>query len=296
MKQTKNPQRCGFFVVGGGSRGDSNPDSISNALELGFRQRQERPERNLLRCRLRGCVFEQAEQGVEARFVGIAQVLRAVEQQGVSGRRQPRQVAQAVAQRVPVAATAVGNGECLRHARQYGGLVGAIAQVDPARQQSGIVHRLVQGRDVIRGDEEHAREQRIAQIEGVGQVEITGSSLPAVRVQLNAGQMDKLGIGAEQVRTTIVENNVLRPKGAIGAGEQRWQIGANDQARAAIDYAPLVVAFRNGAPVRLTDIATVVDSVEDVRNVGFADGRPAVLLLVRKQIMGGQLAEGFQIR
>ena len=126
-------------------------------------------------------------------------------------------------------------------------------------------------------------QQRIAQVDGVGQVEISGSSLPAVRVQLNARQMDRLGIGAEQVRTTITENNVLRPKGSIGAGDQRWQIGANDQAREASDYGPLVVAYRNGAPVRLGDIATVVDSIEDVRNVGYADGRPAVLLMVRKQ-------------
>ena len=126
-------------------------------------------------------------------------------------------------------------------------------------------------------------QQRVAQVDGVGQVEISGSSLPAVRIQLNAAQMDKLGIGAEQVRTTISENNVLRPKGAIGAGELRWQIGANDQAREAVDYAPLVVAYRNGAPVRIGDIATVVDSIEDVRNVGYADGKPAVLLIVRKQ-------------
>ncbi|MET0509312.1 MAG: efflux RND transporter permease subunit, partial [Burkholderiaceae bacterium] len=126
-------------------------------------------------------------------------------------------------------------------------------------------------------------QQRIAQVEGVGQIELAGSSLPAVRVQLNTQQMDKLGIGAEQVRTTIVNNNVNRPKGALGTGEQRWQIGANDQAREAADYRPLVVAFRNGAPVRLEDIATVIDSVEDVRNAGYADGKPAVLMMVRKQ-------------
>ena len=126
-------------------------------------------------------------------------------------------------------------------------------------------------------------QQRVAQVDGVGQVEVNGSSLPAVRVQLNAPQMDRLGIGAEAVRTVIAQNNILRPKGAIGAGEQRWQIGANAQARVASDYASLVVAFRNGAPVRLGDIATVIDSVEDIRNVGYADGKPAVLMLVRKQ-------------
>ena len=126
-------------------------------------------------------------------------------------------------------------------------------------------------------------QQRVAQVDGVGQVEVNGSSLPAVRVQLNAPQMDRLGIGAEAVRTAIAENNILRPKGQIGAGDYRWQIGANDQAREASDYASLVVAYRNGAPVRLGDIANVIDSVEDVRNVGYADGKPAVLMLVRKQ-------------
>ncbi|MEZ5660042.1 MAG: efflux RND transporter permease subunit [Burkholderiaceae bacterium] len=124
---------------------------------------------------------------------------------------------------------------------------------------------------------------RIAQVEGVGEVSLSGSSLPAVRVRVNPLALEALGISAETVRRAIVTNNSNRPKGSVESGDRRWQIGANDQARTAADYAPLVIAFRNGAPVRLSDIAEITDSVEDVRNVGYADGQPAVLIVVRKE-------------
>ena len=125
--------------------------------------------------------------------------------------------------------------------------------------------------------------QRIAQVDGVGQVELGGSSLPAIRVRVDPRALDKLAISTEAVRAAIVAANVNRPKGALQSGERRWQIGANDQAREVEDYASLVVAYRNGAAVRLADVADVSRSVENIYNVGFADGKPAVLMVVRKQ-------------
>src|SRR4030095_2216014 len=94
--------------------------------------------------------------------------------------------------------------------------------------------------------------QKIAQVEGVGQVNVGGSSLPAVRVELNPTVLNKLGVGFEDVRTAIANTNANRPKGAVEDGERRWQIGANDQARKAYEYMPIIVAFRNGSPVRLS--------------------------------------------
>ena len=125
--------------------------------------------------------------------------------------------------------------------------------------------------------------QRLSQVEGVGQVNVAGSALPAVRVELNPNAMAKYGIGFEDVRTTITGTNANRPKGAVELDERRWQIGANDQARRAADYLPLIVAYRSGAPVRISDLGDVLDSVQDVRNAGSADGRPAVLLIINRQ-------------
>jgi multidrug efflux pump len=125
--------------------------------------------------------------------------------------------------------------------------------------------------------------QRLSQVEGVGQVNVAGSALPAVRVELNPNSLAKYGIGFEDVRTTITGTNANRPKGAVELGDQRWQIGANDQARKAADYLPLIVTYRSGAPVRISDLGDVVDSVQDIRNAGSADGKPAVLLIVNRQ-------------
>ncbi len=125
--------------------------------------------------------------------------------------------------------------------------------------------------------------QKISQVKGVGQVTVGGSSLPAVRVELNPGALARAGIGAEDVRTAIVATNANRPKGTLDAGGQHWQIGANDQAMKAAEYLPLVVAFRNGAAVRLGDVAQVEDSVQDVRNAGLANSRPAVMLILNRQ-------------
>ncbi|OIQ87195.1 multidrug resistance protein MdtC [mine drainage metagenome] len=125
--------------------------------------------------------------------------------------------------------------------------------------------------------------QKISQVDGVGQVTVGGSSLPAVRVELSPPALNKLGIGVEDVRAAIVAANADRPKGAVEAGNRRWQVLANDQAKRAADYMPVIVAYRNGAAVRLSDVASVQDSVQDLRNEGLANGKPAVLVIIRGQ-------------
>jgi multidrug efflux pump len=120
----------------------------------------------------------------------------------------------------------------------------------------------------------------LSQIDGIGQVTIGGSSLPAVRVELNPLALNKYGIGLEDVRAALSSANAHSPKGAIEPGDQHYQIYTNDQVTHAADYLPLVIAYRNGAPVRLPDIATVSDSVENLRNQGLANGEPAVLVIL----------------
>ncbi|MGZ5049899.1 MAG: efflux RND transporter permease subunit [Methylobacter sp.] len=125
--------------------------------------------------------------------------------------------------------------------------------------------------------------QKISQLPGIGMVQVGGAALPAVRVELNPNALSKYGIGLEDVRATIAQTNVTRPKGVLENSDQRWQIQANDQARKAADYLPLIVAYRNGAPVTIADLGQAVDSVEDLRNTGLKNGRPSVLLILRKQ-------------
>jgi multidrug efflux pump len=125
--------------------------------------------------------------------------------------------------------------------------------------------------------------QAIAQVDGVGQVDVGGSSLPAVRVELNPTALNRYGIGSAAVRAAIITTNANRPKGSLDGDTYHWQIAANDQAKKAADYMPIVVAYRKGAAVRLTDIGTVTDSVQDLRNAGLTDGRPAVQIQVRRQ-------------
>ena len=126
-------------------------------------------------------------------------------------------------------------------------------------------------------------QQALSQVDGVGQVDIRGSSLPAVRVELNPLALFKYGIGLEDVRAALASANAHSPKGVIEDGDHRFQIYTNDQANYATDYRPLVIAYRNGAPVQLTDVAEVRDSVENLRNLGLADGKPAVLVIVRRK-------------
>ena len=125
--------------------------------------------------------------------------------------------------------------------------------------------------------------QKLAQVKGIGQVSVGGSSLPAVRVELNPSALYKYGIGLEDVRTAIAATNANRPKGALEAGDLYWQVNANDQAKRAADYLPLVIAYRNGNGVRLSDVAEVVDSVQDLRNAGSANGQPSVLVILNRQ-------------
>src|SRR5499426_958398 len=125
--------------------------------------------------------------------------------------------------------------------------------------------------------------QKLSQLKGVGQVTVGGSALPAVRVELNPKALASYRIGLGDVRTTLANANANRPKGLVEQGDRQWWLYANDQARTAAEYRPLVVAYRNGAPVRLGDVGEVVDSVQDVRNSGSKDGRPAVLLIIYRQ-------------
>jgi multidrug efflux pump len=125
--------------------------------------------------------------------------------------------------------------------------------------------------------------QKLAQVQGIGQVTVGGSALPAVRVELNPAVLHKYGIGTEDVRNAIVATNANRPKGAVENGDKHWQIYANDQATKANEYLPLIVAYRNGAAVRLSDVGEVVDSVQDLRNAGLANNKPAVLVILYKQ-------------
>jgi len=122
--------------------------------------------------------------------------------------------------------------------------------------------------------------QKLSQVAGVGQVGVGGSSLPAVRVELNPTALNHHGIGLDEVRAALAAANANRPKGVLEDGERQWSIYANDQAKTAAEYRPLVVAYRNGAPIRLADIADVVDSVQDVRNAGMANGKPAVVIWI----------------
>ncbi|MBV8209868.1 MAG: efflux RND transporter permease subunit [Burkholderiaceae bacterium] len=125
--------------------------------------------------------------------------------------------------------------------------------------------------------------QRISQVRGVGQVDVSGSALPAVRVELNIAALNRAAIPLEQVRSAIAATNANRPKGMIDDADHNWEVDANDQAYEAAQYAPLVIAYHNGAAVRLSDIATVDDSVENIRNLALSNGKPAILLFVRRQ-------------
>lgn len=126
-------------------------------------------------------------------------------------------------------------------------------------------------------------QQKISQIRGVGQVFATGGSNPAVRIELNPNVLNQMEIGLEDVRAAIGTSNANRPKGVIEEGPVQWSLNTTDQLMTAEDYRPLMIAYRNGAPVRLSDVANITDSVEDIRNFALADGRPSVSLLIFRQ-------------
>jgi multidrug efflux pump len=125
--------------------------------------------------------------------------------------------------------------------------------------------------------------QKIAQVDGVGLVTVGGSSRPAVRAEVNPLLLSKLGLGLEDVRNALAAANANRPKGALADNESMHMLNDNDQLFHAQEYAPLIIAYRNGSPVRLSDVATVVDSQEDIRNAGTVNGKPSVLLNIYRQ-------------
>jgi len=125
--------------------------------------------------------------------------------------------------------------------------------------------------------------QKLAQVQGVGQVGVGGSALPGVRIELNPNALNKYGIGLEQVRQALSTANANTPKGHFSDDHRMWEVGANDQLYNAIDYKPLLVAYHNGASVRVSDVGEVIDSVEDLRNAGYANGKPSVLVVIFRQ-------------
>ncbi|AOB32820.1 multidrug transporter [Bordetella sp. H567] len=125
--------------------------------------------------------------------------------------------------------------------------------------------------------------QKLSQVNGVGDVTVGGSSLPAVRVEVLPGALTSRGVSLDDVRTALSNANANRPKGFIDSGQYQWTLMASDQLSKAAQYRPLIVAWRDGAPVRLSDVATVEDSVEDLFQTGFYNERKAILLIVRRQ-------------
>jgi multidrug efflux pump len=126
-------------------------------------------------------------------------------------------------------------------------------------------------------------QQKIAQVRGVGQVIVGGGSLPAVRVDVNPTAINHEGLSLEDVRTALSQANANRPKGELGSVDRVWTLSTTDQLLQAAEYRPLVVSYRNGAAVRLADVATVTDSLEDVRTGGLTNGKPAVMLIIFRQ-------------
>ena len=122
--------------------------------------------------------------------------------------------------------------------------------------------------------------QEISQMDGVGQVTVGGGALPAVRVELNPNVLNRYGISLEQVRTVLAQANANSPKGQVADERTSWEIHSSDQLLHARNYVPLVVAQAQGAIVRLTDVASVSDGVQDVRAAGMLNGHPAVAMVI----------------
>jgi multidrug efflux pump len=126
-------------------------------------------------------------------------------------------------------------------------------------------------------------QQQLSQVKGVGDVTLGGGSLPAVRVELNPLALSKYGISLEDVRAALSSANANRPKGVVQDSQTRFQIYTNDRGLSAADYAPLLVAYRGGQAVRLSDVAQVVDGVEDVHNLGLVNAKPAIVVVISRQ-------------
>jgi multidrug efflux pump len=126
-------------------------------------------------------------------------------------------------------------------------------------------------------------QQKLSQVEGIGQIFVGGGSLPAVRVELDPRVLNKYGIGLDQVRDVLASTNVNLPKGQLEDRLRTWELKADDQLYHAADYRPVIVTFRSGAAVRLSDLGEVRDSVEDLRAAGLVDGKPAVMVVMFRQ-------------
>ena len=125
--------------------------------------------------------------------------------------------------------------------------------------------------------------QKISQVDGVGQVSVWGSSLPAVRVAVNPDALHHYGLGMDEVRMMLRSANANMPKGMLEDGDRSWQVDVNDQLHSAVQYRPLLVRYKNGAAVRLKDVAEVVDDVQNIRNTGLFNGKPSVLVAIFRQ-------------
>ncbi len=125
--------------------------------------------------------------------------------------------------------------------------------------------------------------QKLSQVDGVGQVTVGGGALPAVRVDVNPTAIHNMGLGLEDIRPVLANANANRPKGQVANDLHAWSVNATDQLFTAREYQPLIVAYRNGLPVRLRDVATVTDSVEDTRTAGLFDGKPAIAIIIFRQ-------------
>jgi multidrug efflux pump len=125
--------------------------------------------------------------------------------------------------------------------------------------------------------------QRLSQVPGVGLVSIAGNVRPAVRIQVNPAQLSNMGLTMEALRSALTQTNVNAPKGSLNGKTQSYSIGTNDQLTSAAEYRDTIISYKNGAPVRLSDVAQVVDGVENDQLAAWADGKPAVLLEIRRQ-------------
>ncbi|MGO8734545.1 MAG: efflux RND transporter permease subunit, partial [Terriglobia bacterium] len=125
--------------------------------------------------------------------------------------------------------------------------------------------------------------QKLSQVSGVGQVIVGGGALPGVRIELNPTALNKYGIGLEQVRGVLSSANANTPKGHFSDGHRMYEVGANDQLLKAVDYTPLIIAYRNGSAVHISDVGQARDAPEDILQAGYSNGKPSVLIIIFRQ-------------
>lgn len=125
--------------------------------------------------------------------------------------------------------------------------------------------------------------QKLMQLEGVGDVFVGGGSQPAVRIELHPKQLSSYGISMEKISDLINDTNVNRPKGFVGNDDVKWKIETNDQAKTASDYMPLIIHHTDNRAIRISDVADVTDSVQDVRNMGMVNGEPCIMIIIFRE-------------